>query len=87
MQQRPADKHVSYYRVGNVQSKLRKLKSQNYESFSCRGLDVVCSEPLQVNILCGFEWILLSLSVYRVACGTVEYFRDGVQSCVKQSAI
>jgi len=81
MRQRPADKHVSYYRVENVRSKLTKFKSRNGEFFSCRGLDVVCSEPFEVNILCGFEWTLCTLSVYAVA-----YFRDGVQGCMKQSA-
>jgi hypothetical protein len=87
MYQRPADKHISYCRVENVRSKLRKLKSGNDESFSCRGLDVVCSGPLEVNILCKFEWILCSLLVYTVAGGTVACVRDGVQDCMKQSAI
>jgi hypothetical protein len=87
MYQRPADKHISYCRVENVRSKLRKLKSGNGESFSCRGLNVVCSEPQEVNILCTVEWILCSLLVYIVACGTVAYFLDGVQGCMTQSAI
>jgi len=81
VRQRPADKHVSYYRVENVRSKLTKFKSRNDEFFSCRGLDVVCSEPLEVNILCGFEWTLCTLSVYAVG-----YFRYGAQGCMKQSA-
>ena len=87
MQQRSPDKHVSYDRVGNVRSKLRKFKSRNAEFFSCRGLDVVYSEPLEVNILCGFECILCSLSVYKVARVTVVYFGDSVQGCIRQSTI
>ena len=54
MQQRSADKHVPYCRVGNVRSKRRKLKSRNDEFFSCRGLDVVCTETLEVD---HFVWV------------------------------
>ena len=58
MQQRPGDKHVSYYRVENVRSKLRKFKSRNDEFFSCRKNGC---RLLQATLSQYFVWVSICL--------------------------
>jgi hypothetical protein len=81
MQQRPPDKHVSYYRVENVRSKLRKFKSRNVEFFLCR-VDWMSSTPshskstfcvvLNVSCVpCRFtKWHVVQWHILEIACRT-----------------